>query len=199
MNLKEQLKLVEMLRNECDGMKLRMDEQQLELINKLKDERNRHKEQLAEKDKDFERFVEDLNGNSAKREADLNTEIDRLKKLLNEVQSRMDESKRESQVLVRSSAQSSDDSDVTSLKQENNALTRRLNELKIAYDELSDEKSQLLLSLSDLKRKKAATSDSSSDEAAQLNFIIKVSFDSNYNLVVCRITWWMVDTSSYLN
>ena len=176
MNLKEQLKLVEMLRNECDSMKLRMDEQQLELINKLKDERSRHKEALAEKEKDFDKFAETMNTNNAQREAQLTTEIERLKEKLSEMQTRLDSSssKRETQILTKSSADESGDG--IGIKQENEELTRRYNELKMAYDELSDEKSQLFLSLNELKRKKGAqSSDSASDEVSQLNFIIKVS------------------------
>lgn len=186
MKLKEQHKLLEMFKNENDSKSAKMDQIESDLSKKLEEEQARLKEQLTNKDKHYETFIEELTDRHKRQTESDRNEIERLRTKIDDLENAKENSKKVTTSLLSSppniESNESTQNVISNLKLTNQQLTKQLEDLKFAYDDVKDEKAQLYLSLNELKQKQKieqhslgnfSSSQSDMNEMNKLNNLLK--------------------------
>ena len=134
---------------------------------------------MTNKDKHYQALIEELNELSQKKQESDRVEINELNFKINQLQEKLD--KKVSSNLLKSSPNSSsffeENSEPSGLKYENKQLSKQLEELKFSYDDLIDEKNQLLLTLNELKQKvgNASQTNGAKLPSSDINEVIRLN------------------------
>lgn len=159
--LKEHIKEIDSLRAEHAICSSRLAETENEKDKKWSDERQQLLDELMQKEAYYHEVMSELT-DKHKEQAELQrNEIERLRAELKDCH----------QTAVAKTTE--EDGGNQRSKAESEQLRKQLDELKYAYDDLLDEKSQLFTSLSELKQQKSSSL-SNDTEIARLNSVIKV-------------------------
>ena len=195
LKLKEQNKLIELLKGECDSYSAKLSQLAEKESSLLNEERASLRQSIEKKDHHYQSLIEEINELNKKRQEADRIQIDELKSRLNEMQEEISlRQTTQTTTLLKSSKaslfhedlsgqvnDSNNNNSVASLKYENQQLSKQLDELKYSYDDLIDEKNQLLLTLNELKQKSRPSGASSNEsisndinEVIKLNTLLKV-------------------------
>ncbi len=174
--LKEQTKLIDLLKQECDSYSSKLAQFEEEKSMKL-DEQINFKQTIETKEKHYQALIEEINELNRKKQQQDQNEINELNAKLNELKELVETKKLVATQSLKSSPYSSsiyDNNSEANLKYENQQLNKQLEELKFSYDDLIDEKNQLLITLNELKQKSQSSGHSKSNSTSNENNINEV-------------------------
>lgn len=165
-----------MLKQECESYSSKLNQFEEEKSLKL-DEQTSLKQTIETKEKHYQSLIEEINELNRKKQQQDQNEINDLKTKLNELQELIDTKKLIATQSLKSSSYGSsiyENNNEATLKYENQQLNKQLEELKFSYDDLIDEKNQLLITLNELKQKTQSNSHSKSNSLSNENNINEV-------------------------
>jgi predicted PilT family ATPase len=137
---------------------LKLTRAEEEIPARLEQEKARLTETYETKIKFYQSCLDELNEKANQQQLAGESKIEELKTELEELKN-----VKKIHITSVEHQQTSDQSEqLNSIIVENRSLTKRLDELKIAYDELNDEKKQLYITLNELKEKRESPNISSS-------------------------------------
>jgi len=173
--LKEKIKLIELLKSESEVLEIKLSSIEADFTKRLAAQLDSHNKTLENKDKNYESLIGELETNYKSKLEASNSEMHLLRNKLTELELKYHE-KQNIEVLSGKPFRPSAEDNLSQLKKENQNLSKQFDELKMAYDELKDEKAQIFLTLNDLKHQQQQLQQQQSNDPFKLNEHLIVRF-----------------------